>query len=152
MTPEQLAQAFHKAYERLAPSFGYETRKESAKPWANVPAQNKALMIAVCGELQEQLTAALAASQTREQELREALDRLWKHTPKIDNGMHTLTTVNCAVCCIGRRYYDPNGSIGTPCDNARCLSHAVEAALSTPSDSSALERVKAETINAEQNS
>jgi len=35
MTNEQaseLAQAFHEAYERLAPEFGYETRKESAVP------------------------------------------------------------------------------------------------------------------------
>lgn len=51
MTPEQLAEAFHEAYERLAPQFGYETRKASAKPWADVPEQNKRLMIAVCSEL-----------------------------------------------------------------------------------------------------
>lgn len=51
MTPEQLAVRFHETYERLAPSHGYETRKESAKPWADVPENNKALMIAVCGEI-----------------------------------------------------------------------------------------------------
>jgi hypothetical protein len=44
---EQLAQAFHETYERLAPAFGYETRKESAVPWADVPEQNKRLMVAV---------------------------------------------------------------------------------------------------------
>ena len=49
---EQLAQKFHEAYERLAPSFGYETRKDSAKPWSEVPEQNKQLMIAVCAELE----------------------------------------------------------------------------------------------------
>jgi hypothetical protein len=48
---EQLAQRFHETYERLAPSFGYETREASAKPWADVPDQNKRLMIAVCGEI-----------------------------------------------------------------------------------------------------
>jgi hypothetical protein len=48
---EKLAQQFHETYERLAPQFGYETRKESAKPWSDVPDQNKQLMIAVCGEI-----------------------------------------------------------------------------------------------------
>ena len=48
---ERIAQAFHEAYERLAPNFGYRTRDESAKPWADVPAQNQALMMAVVGEL-----------------------------------------------------------------------------------------------------
>lgn len=49
--PEELARRFHETYERLAPSFGYETRKASAVPWADVPEQNKRLMIAVCAEL-----------------------------------------------------------------------------------------------------
>jgi hypothetical protein len=48
---EALAQSFHETYERLAPSFGYETRKASAKPWAEVPENNRRLMIAVCAEL-----------------------------------------------------------------------------------------------------
>lgn len=51
MTPEDLAQRFHEAYERLAPDFGYATREASAKPWAQVPEQNRSLMIAVCAEL-----------------------------------------------------------------------------------------------------
>lgn len=46
-TPEQLAPFFHETYERLAPDFGYTTREASAKPWADVPDQNKHLMIAV---------------------------------------------------------------------------------------------------------
>ena len=50
-TPEELARLFHETYERLAPSFGYETRKESAKPWESVPVQNKLLMTAVCDEI-----------------------------------------------------------------------------------------------------
>ncbi len=48
---EQLAQRFHDTYERLAPAFGYETRRESAVPWANVPATNRALMIATVREV-----------------------------------------------------------------------------------------------------
>ena len=48
---EALAMRFHEAYERLAPQFGYSTREASAKPWAEVPANNKALMIAACAEL-----------------------------------------------------------------------------------------------------
>ncbi len=47
MTAEQIAQAFHETYERLAPDFGYETREASAKPWSEVPEQNKSLMVAV---------------------------------------------------------------------------------------------------------
>lgn len=50
-TPESVAKAFHEAYERLAPQFGYETRPESAVPWEKVPERNKRLMIAVCAEL-----------------------------------------------------------------------------------------------------
>ena len=48
---EDLARCFHETYELLAPSFGYETRKESAKPWEEVPDKNKRLMIAVCETL-----------------------------------------------------------------------------------------------------
>lgn len=43
---EDVARAFHEAYERLAPDFGYRTREASAKPWADVPEGNRALMIA----------------------------------------------------------------------------------------------------------
>lgn len=52
MSPaEALAKRFHETYERLAPRFGYETREASAKPWSDVPEQNRSLMIAVCQEL-----------------------------------------------------------------------------------------------------
>lgn len=52
--PETLARRFHDAYERLAPSFGYQTREASAKPWAQVPENNRRLMIAVCAEIAAQ--------------------------------------------------------------------------------------------------
>lgn len=48
---EEVAQAFHETYERLAPSMGYETRKGSQVPWADVPADNKRLMIATARSL-----------------------------------------------------------------------------------------------------
>jgi hypothetical protein len=48
---EAWAKDFHETYERLAPKFGYETRKESAKPWAKVPENNRKLMIAVVEEV-----------------------------------------------------------------------------------------------------
>lgn len=53
MTEEALALAlairFHETYERLAPSFGYETRKETRAFDPTTP--NGRLMVAVCAEL-----------------------------------------------------------------------------------------------------
>lgn len=53
---ERLARKFHEAYERLAPSFGYATRKESAVPWEQVPEANRKLMMAVAGEVQAEIS------------------------------------------------------------------------------------------------
>lgn len=50
---EGIARSFHEAYEELAPSHGYETRKSSRVPWEDVPANNKNLMIAVVARLLE---------------------------------------------------------------------------------------------------
>jgi hypothetical protein len=46
---EKLARRFHETYERLAPSFGYETRTETRQFDPTTP--NGRLMIAVCTEL-----------------------------------------------------------------------------------------------------
>lgn len=51
LSPEWLAMRFHETYERLAPGFGYETREASAVPWADVPENNRKLMIAVAAEI-----------------------------------------------------------------------------------------------------
>ena len=51
MDAETMARTFHEAYERLAPSFGYETREASAVAWEDVPEPNKSLMVAVAGEV-----------------------------------------------------------------------------------------------------
>lgn len=48
---DALAQRFHETYERLAPSFGYETRRDSAVPWEDVPETNRWLMAAVAAEI-----------------------------------------------------------------------------------------------------
>jgi hypothetical protein len=61
--PEEIARKFHEAYERLAPAFGYATREASRKPWADVPAQNRDLMIAVCAEILPGILAEGAAQE-----------------------------------------------------------------------------------------
>jgi SAM-dependent methyltransferase len=48
-TSEELARRFHEAYERLAPSFGYETRPETRA--FDPTSKNGRLMIAVCAEI-----------------------------------------------------------------------------------------------------
>lgn len=58
MKAERLAQMFHETYERLAPEHGYKTRERSAVPWQHLPADNKNLMIAVCGEILENIGLA----------------------------------------------------------------------------------------------
>lgn len=50
---DQIARAFHEEYEALAPEFGYRTRAESARPWAEVPSDNQSLMRATATRLLE---------------------------------------------------------------------------------------------------
>lgn len=57
---ESVARLFHETYERLAPDYGYRTREASAKPWADVPTQNKLLMVATVGYVLAELDAARA--------------------------------------------------------------------------------------------
>ena len=74
-TADTIAGIFHATYETLAPEYGYETRKARAVDWDNVPANNKALMIAVVqnmldmgviapGPLARHITAKAAAGHT----------------------------------------------------------------------------------------
>lgn len=53
---EREARMFHEAYERLAPSFGYETRSGTRE--FDPASPNGKLMVAVCGELQSSRTPA----------------------------------------------------------------------------------------------
>ena|SRR5687767_592094 len=55
LTPEALARLFHETYERFAPEYGYETRRETAVPWDDVPEPNRSLMIAVAAEILDEL-------------------------------------------------------------------------------------------------
>jgi hypothetical protein len=48
---EEIAKAFHESYERQAAAHDYTTREASAKPWENVPENNRSLMIAVAQDL-----------------------------------------------------------------------------------------------------
>ena len=51
LVDETIAREFHEAYERLAPDYGYETRRDSAVPWEEVPEKNRLLMAAVVHDL-----------------------------------------------------------------------------------------------------
>src|SRR5207253_2058401 len=52
-------------YERLAPSFGYQTRKASAVPWSEVPEANKRLMVAVAAAVRPLIEAEARADERR---------------------------------------------------------------------------------------
>lgn len=52
MSALELAIKFHEAYERLAPSFGYETRPDTRA--FDPESKNGKLMVAVCAELKRQ--------------------------------------------------------------------------------------------------
>jgi hypothetical protein len=51
---KRVAQEFHDTYERLGPLAGYETRRDSAVPWKEVPETNRVLMYATVSSLLEQ--------------------------------------------------------------------------------------------------
>ena len=55
----ELAKLFHKTYERLAPEFLYETRRETRN--FNEKTANGKLMIAVCDIVLRHLTSAIHA-------------------------------------------------------------------------------------------
>lgn len=55
MTDEikRLAIDFHNTYERIAAGAGWETNKDCRVAFDNLPEENKATMLAVCGEIYE---------------------------------------------------------------------------------------------------
>jgi hypothetical protein len=65
LSAETLARLFHDTYERLAPAYGYRTREASARPWEDVPEQNRALMIATAGQVLNALDGAFLLTVTR---------------------------------------------------------------------------------------
>lgn len=68
---EATAAAFHETYERLAPSFEWETQEQSRVAWDEVPEHNRRLMIATIEDLLNQgvieLGAAVVAPFRREE-------------------------------------------------------------------------------------
>jgi hypothetical protein len=64
MNKEELAKMFHETYERLAPAFGWKTKKGCNVSFEQLPERNKALMVATCqtilAALQEQNNTAVA--------------------------------------------------------------------------------------------
>lgn len=63
---EKVARAFHAHYERLAPDHGYRTREASAKPWDEVPKNNRALMVATALAVIEELELEVVRTATIE--------------------------------------------------------------------------------------
>lgn len=95
MSAEHFARLFHEHYERLAPAHGYATREASAKPWGDVPMQNKALMIATAEQVLismthahapfEVLSTALAMVVAERNELRVHRDQLQARMSEMHN-------------------------------------------------------------------
>lgn len=48
---EAIAEAFHTEYEERAPLHGWETQRRSRVAWADVPEENRTLMVGVVGAL-----------------------------------------------------------------------------------------------------
>ena len=55
MNAESMARLFHETYERLAPAFGWRTKKGCNVPFDRLPQRNKALMIATCQTILNEL-------------------------------------------------------------------------------------------------
>lgn len=94
LNPTELAMLFHEAYERLAPSFGYETRDDTKSLDLNSP--NGKLMVAVCTEIAGHFSHPAPASDELLEEEREldasdydAIDRSLKYVGTVF-AMHDL--------------------------------------------------------------
>ena len=83
----ETAKRFHEEYERLAPNFDYKTRRSSAKPWEEVPENNRRLMVATC-------RVVLRMVHDEEDRLREVLGLVRDHLER--------NAVKCPEC---RRAY-----------------------------------------------
>jgi hypothetical protein len=93
MTAEELAAAFHEAYERLAPEYGYGTRKATAVPWSDVPDPNRSLMIAVAGELLASLDTHVLVTSGRivaDALKADSMDRAVEVLGEIADGKHPI--------------------------------------------------------------
>jgi hypothetical protein len=73
---ETLARRFHDAYERLAPSFGYETRTDTRSFEPDSP--NGRLMVAVATEIAAEVAAAVQAERAACADVAEGIE--WRMT------------------------------------------------------------------------
>ncbi len=88
-----LARAFHEAYERLAPSYGYKTREASAVPWDLVPANNRALMTAVAAEVGPAIAAQALRNYANQQH-----PHAVGHSRQVDYGTGVEYDTECGGC------------------------------------------------------
>jgi hypothetical protein len=85
-----LANQFHTIYERLAPSFGYETRTETRLFSPSTP--NGKLMVAVCAEIIEDGYIAQLHNQIKELEavVHGAHNKISNYTPDASDSLELL--------------------------------------------------------------
>lgn len=79
--PEAVARAFHETYERLAPEYGYTTRRASAVPWEQVPENNRALMVDVADEVLARLVHAAVMPSDRRRGAPKPHARILRNSP-----------------------------------------------------------------------
>ena len=111
---EQLARQFHEIYERLAPSFGYETRTETRAFEPTTP--NGRLMIAVTDEIEaaiQQRIAELTAELARRDEI---ISRLKEDGERLAENWMDRQSSSCDYC--GRWYRFDYHEATYSCDHA----------------------------------
>jgi len=87
MGDEQVARLFHDTYEKMAPSFGYETRSDTKE--FNPQSPNGQLMIAVCKVVSDALTAENAELWKRVEALEGSLKSMRRYSAvqgRLDDG------------------------------------------------------------------
>lgn len=125
MNASDLAILFHETYERLAPSFGYETRQETRRFDEN--SSNGRLMIAVCAEILTALKAGAddpfmptptewATHPEMEWAATDGEGRLWLFADKPYYTPDTSTIWRCGGCeLIPLRFAAPPQTSVLPC-------------------------------------
>jgi hypothetical protein len=92
VSDRELATLFHDAYERLAPSYGYETRPDTRHFDPTTP--NGRLMIAVAGEVKTHLLDAVKAE----------LPKRWTVSPDDSSSYEVLAfNVNATITEMERK-------------------------------------------------
>jgi hypothetical protein len=103
---ESVAQQFHAQYERLAPEHGYETRQDSARPWDEVPDNNRALMIATARALLDQRIIEVPSLSKDD-----LCNRFRYHSPRTSDRVETHVQVRalCRSVALELRRLVPDG-------------------------------------------